>query len=113
MWIAHNDSKAEFGIIPIQSDLGIALMRHYGMDPADPLSWLYLEDGKAYSSLDAIIRVGLRLGGVWKGLVILKILPRPLQDYLYGVVARNRYRLGGKTDLCGLPDPEIKKRLIT
>jgi predicted DCC family thiol-disulfide oxidoreductase YuxK len=111
-WIARNDSAEEFTIIPLQSPVGSALMRHYGLDPADPLSWLYLEDGRAYSSLDALVRVGWRLGGIWKGLVILQVLPRWLQDALYRVVARNRYRLFGTAELCSLPDPEVQKRLM-
>ena len=63
-WIARSDRKQEFRIIPAQSELGAALFRHYGLDPLDPVSWLYIVDGKAYTSLDAIIRVGRRLGGV-------------------------------------------------
>jgi predicted DCC family thiol-disulfide oxidoreductase YuxK len=52
------------------------------------------------------------LGGIWKGLVILQVLPRWLQDALYRVVARNRYRLFGTAELCSLPDPEVQKRLM-
>jgi len=89
------------------------LMRHYGLDPDDPLSWLFVENGLAFTSLDAVIRVGQRLGGVWRMLVLLRILPRKLQDALYGLVARNRVRISGTADLCNLPDPEIKRRLIT
>ncbi len=112
-WIAHNDGKGEFRIVPLQSDLGNALMHHYGMDPGDPLSWLYLEEGKGYSSLDAAIRVGRRLGGVWTGLTVLRIFPRPVQDWLYSLLARNRIRLGGTADLCNMPDAEVQKRLLT
>lgn len=111
-WIARNDRAAAFRIIPLQSDLGEALMRHYGLDPADPTSWLFVQDGLAYSSLDAFIRVGWRLGGVWRGLSLLRVLPRMVQDALYRAVARNRYRLFGRTDLCALPDPEVQKRLV-
>lgn len=111
-WIANNDKAQEFMIIPLQSNVGTALMLHYGLDPGDPSSWLYIEDGRAYSSLDALIRVGSRLGGVWKGLIILRILPPRLQDALYRAVARNRYRMFGQTDLCTLPDAEVQKRLI-
>jgi predicted DCC family thiol-disulfide oxidoreductase YuxK len=111
-WIARNDTAAEFTIIPLQSPVGTALMRHYGLDPADPVSWLYLEDGRAYSSLDAFIRVGWRLGRTWKGLIVLRVLPRRLQDVLYRAIARNRYRLFGSADLCSLPDPEVQKRLM-
>ncbi|MGI9393625.1 MAG: thiol-disulfide oxidoreductase DCC family protein [Boseongicola sp.] len=112
-WIARNDKAQEFTIIPVQSSVGSALMRHYGLDPSDPSSWLYLEDGLAYSSLDALTRVGRRLGGVWRGLGILRILPTTLQDFMYRAVARNRYRIFGSTDLCTLPDAEVQKRLLS
>ena len=112
-WIVHNDSRDEFKIIPLQSDLGRALMVHYGLDPEDPLSWLFLENGHAYNSLDALIRAGWRLGGIWRGLSALKLLPRSIQDRLYSFVARNRYRFFGRTDLCSLPDAQVQKRLLS
>lgn len=111
-WIARNDGALEFRIIPLQSPLGKALMLHYGLDPADPASWLYLEEGRAYSSLEALIRVGRRLGGVWWLLGAVQILPVSLQDRLYRLVARNRYSMFGRADLCNLPDPEVRKRLL-
>jgi len=88
-------------------------MAHYEIDPDDPMSWLFIEDGCAYSSLDAFIRVGSRLGGMGKALNILRIIPRRAQDYVYGLIARNRYRFFGETDLCNIPDPEVRKRLLT
>ena len=97
----------------MQSDVGRALLKHYGLNPADPVSWLYVEHGNAYTSLDAFIRVGVRLGGIWKGLYLLRILPVSLQDILYRLVARNRYNFFGTRDLCALPDPEVQKRLLT
>lgn len=111
-WIARHDKAQEFTIIPMQSEVGGALFSHYGLDPADPLSWLYVENGRAYTSLDAFIRVGGRLGGFWKSLALLRVLPVSIQDGLYGLVARNRYRLFGTTDMCALPDPEVQKRLL-
>lgn len=111
-WIARHDTANEFRIIPLQSEVGQALMLHYGLDPDDPTSWLFLENGRAFSSLDAFIRVGVRLGGVWKGLRVLRVLPRPIQDVLYRFVARNRYRYFGSADLCTLPDPDVQQRLL-
>lgn len=111
-WIARYDKACAFQIIPLQSDLGAALMDHYGLDAADPASWLFIEQGRAFHSLDAFMRAGWRLGGIWRGLVVLRVLPRSAQDALYGLVARNRYRLFGRTDLCNLPNPEVQKRLV-
>jgi predicted DCC family thiol-disulfide oxidoreductase YuxK len=42
----------------------------------------------------------------------LRLLPRPAQDWLYRRLARNRYRLFGRTDICALPDPELRARLM-
>ncbi len=106
-WIAHNDYQEVFRVIPLQSDLGNALMLHYEMDPADPMSWLFVEDGCAYSSMDAIIRVGNRLGRIWKALNILRVIPRQAQDYIYGLFARNRYRFFGKTDCIAWLMPDM------
>ncbi|MEM7241832.1 MAG: DUF393 domain-containing protein [Pseudomonadota bacterium] len=111
-WIAHNDQKGEFLIVPLQSDLGGRLMRQHGMDPSAPSSWLYLVDGQAYSSADAFLRVAQRLGGIWKLSAIFRIIPYPILNWGYHLIARNRIRLLGRTDLCNLPDAEVQKRLL-
>lgn len=111
-WIAHNDKKKHFKIIPMQSPLGEALLNHYGMDAKDPLSWLYINEGKASASLDAVMATGYALGGVWRGLAILYLLPRGARDWLYGLVARNRYRFNGKTMICNIVDDAVRERII-
>lgn len=112
LWIARLDRRGEFRICSAQSPLGRALLRRHGLDPDDPDSWLYLEDGEAFVSLDGAIRAGARLGGPGRGLALLRILPRPARDWLYRRIARNRYRLFGRSDLCALPDPALRARLL-
>lgn len=111
--IARLDTAEEFRICAVQSPLGRAVLTHYGLDPDDPDSWLYLVDGRARTSLDALVAVARRLGG-WTGLMLTPLgwLPRRLQDWLYRRVARNRYRLMGRTDMCAMPDPAFRARLI-
>ncbi|MDH3242579.1 MAG: DUF393 domain-containing protein [Alphaproteobacteria bacterium] len=110
--IARLDRRNEIRICRIQSDLGGAILSHYGIDPVDPESWLYLEDGNAFTSMDGVIRLGTRMGGWGKLLIGLRILPRVLQDWLYRRVARNRHRLFGRTDICAIPDPGLRARLM-
>jgi predicted DCC family thiol-disulfide oxidoreductase YuxK len=111
-WIAKLDKQAEFKICPIQSPLGQAVLLHHGLDPKDPDSWLLLDEGQAFTSFDAIMRTGQRLGGVGTLVLIFRPLPRRLRQGLYQLLARNRYRWFGKADLCALPDEERQKRLI-
>jgi predicted DCC family thiol-disulfide oxidoreductase YuxK len=60
--ICRLDRRGEFKIVPSHCDLARVLC-HYGVNAAAPAIWLYLEDGKAYGSMEAIVRVGSRLGG--------------------------------------------------
>ncbi len=106
------DHSGTMRICPIQSPLGRAILHHYDMAPDDPASWIFLEDGIAHSDSTAIIRLGRRLGGRGHILRTLAILPRPVRDWLYARVARNRYAMFGKGNLCALPDPAFRARLI-
>ena len=43
---------------------------------------------------------------------VLRLIPRPLRDPLYELVARNRYRIGGRRNACFVPAPEHRGRFI-
>lgn len=111
-WIANQDKKNQIKIVPLQTPLGQALMQHYGLEPEDPASWVFVHHGIAYFTMDGGMKVGQVLGGVWRGISAFRLFPRPIRTLLYRLVARNRYRLFGYSDMCASPDPEIQKRLI-
>lgn len=106
------DTQRNIRICPIQSDLGRAMLKHYGVDPNDPETWLFIYEGRAYSSSHAIIQV-LRATNRLKALtVLLALIPQRLREWAYRGVARNRY-LTGRTDLCAVASPSLKDRLIS
>ena len=110
--ISAMDKKELFKITPVKTALGTAILEHCGLSPDDPQSWLYIANGRAYSSLDAIIRVGQQCGGIGHTLTIFRILPKVIQEWLYQRIARNRYKLFGRTDMCALPDKKLQNRLL-
>ena len=111
-WIARHDHAEKFLIVPMHSALGQSLFEAHGIDPSDPASWLYLEDGKALTGFDAWARVGRVFGGTAHALRLLKLIPGPLRTLLYDTMARNRIRFFGTDDLCHMPDPHVARRLV-
>ena len=99
-------------ICPIQSPLGTALLAHCGLDPQDPASWLFLDAGQAHKDFEAVLHAGRRFGGLGRLMQALRLIPKPLRDWLYRRLARNRYRLFGRADLCALPDPALQRRIL-
>ncbi|WP_425070950.1 thiol-disulfide oxidoreductase DCC family protein [Sagittula sp. S175] len=109
--IARLDRDDRVRICRAQSRLGRALLAHFGLSPDDPESWVFIREGRAYGSLDAMIRLLPGLHRAYLPLRALSWLPSGLQDWLYARIARNRYHFG-KTDLCAMPDPELRRRLL-
>tara|TARA_R110001599_G_C12073197_1_gene644301 strand:- start:347 stop:808 length:462 start_codon:yes stop_codon:yes gene_type:complete len=110
--IAKLDKAGTFRLCPTQSKTGDALVRHFGLDPGDPETWLFIEEGQAWSGMEAIIRIGARLGGAGRLASLLRVLPRGLREWIYRRIAHNRYRFG-KSDMCATPDEKLCRRLIT
>lgn len=61
----------------------------------------------------AAVRVLWRLGGIWWLIGwLLWLIPRPLRDVGYRLVAANRYRMFGKKETCRLPSPAERERFL-
>lgn len=70
-------------------------------------------EGRTYEKTAAVVRILWQLGTVWKVLgALLWLVPRPVRDAGYDVVARYRYRLFGKRETCRLPTPAERERFL-
>jgi predicted DCC family thiol-disulfide oxidoreductase YuxK len=106
------DRDALFQFLPAQSLRGEALYARLGLKRGDWESNLLVQGGRVHTELDAFIEITRRFGGLWRLTPVLYAIPRPLRDWLYTRIARNRYRWFGKRDLCYLPTPELAARFL-
>jgi predicted DCC family thiol-disulfide oxidoreductase YuxK len=106
------DDDALFQFLPAQSPRGEALYARIGLKSGDWDSNLLVIEGRVYTELDAFIEITRRFGGLWRLMPILYAVPRPLRDWLYNRLARNRYDWFGKRDVCYLPTPELAARFL-
>jgi predicted DCC family thiol-disulfide oxidoreductase YuxK len=111
-FILRHDKSARIRLAPMQSQSGRALLATFGLDPDDPLSLLYVVDGRGYQDSEAILRVLASLGGAWRATAIVRVIPRFVRDPLYRWLARNRYRWFGRTDACLVPTPDQAARFL-
>ncbi|MCZ6785759.1 MAG: DCC1-like thiol-disulfide oxidoreductase family protein [Planctomycetota bacterium] len=70
------------------------------------------ETGELLSRSTAIVYMLGRLGGLWRiAGVLLRLIPRPLRELAYDLVARTRYRVfGRKKEHCPIIPPELRSR---
>ena len=111
-FVIRRDHAALFRFLPAQSSGGEALYTRLGLKSGDWDSNLLVMNGLVTTELDAFIEITRRFGGLWRLTPILYAIPRPLRDWLYNRIARNRYRWFGKRDACYLPTPELVARFM-
>ncbi|WP_407269109.1 thiol-disulfide oxidoreductase DCC family protein [Radiobacillus sp. PE A8.2] len=111
-FIIKRDPKGYFKFASLQSDIGQQLLKEHKVD-ADINSFVLVDDDSCYFRSSAALRVCRRLKAPWKIFSTLIIVPRPIRDYFYNIIANNRYKWFGKKDSCTLPPPEIRKRFLS
>jgi predicted DCC family thiol-disulfide oxidoreductase YuxK len=116
-FLMKHDRLDRFRYAPLESDLGREVLAHFDIH-AFPDGVMLLTDALTpaehlYQRSDAVAEALQRLSGMWRlAGRILRLVPRPLGDWGYGIVARFRYRLFGRYDTCPIPPPEQRSRLL-
>ena len=111
-FLLHRDRVGRFRFASMQSLRGRALLVEHGVDPDDPVSFLLVDAGRPWTDSDAILRVLDLLGGPWRLARVLRVIPRVLRDPLYRWIARHRYRLFGRREVCWMPAPDVTARFL-
>ena len=101
-WLEHHQAEPPFRLMPMQSDLGRALLVQHGYDPDDPLTFLVVDGSQSLTQSDAWIHLIAAAGGGWRLIHATRIIPRAWRDSVYRLIARNRFRWFGRRDTCYL-----------
>jgi predicted DCC family thiol-disulfide oxidoreductase YuxK len=110
-FVTRRDVTRRFRFTPIQSPYGRALARALGIDPDEPDTNAVILDGQALRRSDAALAVVSTLPG-WAWVRVLCCVPQPLRDLVYTLIARNRYRIFGRHDVCDLGGAALAGRII-
>lgn len=111
-FIIRHDREAVFKFLSIQSELGRELYSAAGFDPDDFNTLVLLTGGRTLARSDAALEIVKQFAGVWRMFAVFRIVPSPLRDWVYGVIARNRYRWFGRHDTCMIPTEDIRQRFL-
>ena len=106
------DRSREIRFAPIQSPFGRRLAESHGVDPDDPLTFLFFDHGRALEASDGMIAMLRRFPAPVRYLAVIAWMPRPLRDLVYRFIARNRYRLFGRRQTCFIPDTRDATRFL-
>jgi predicted DCC family thiol-disulfide oxidoreductase YuxK len=111
-FLIDRDSRARLRFAALQSETGQALLEKLGLRKTD-FDTMVLVEGERFSLRStAALRIATYLDGWWWLAAMGLFVPTFLRDFVYGIVARNRYRWFGALEACRMPTPELRRRFL-
>jgi predicted DCC family thiol-disulfide oxidoreductase YuxK len=111
-FIIRHDRQGKIKFAPLQSISGQSLMSGFFPDNKIVDSVIFIRKDKLLVKSSAVLNIFRELGRGWRFFYCLIIIPFPVRDFFYDIIARTRYRIFGRMDTCMVPDPEIASRFL-
>jgi predicted DCC family thiol-disulfide oxidoreductase YuxK len=106
------DPDGIFRFASLQSESGRFFLNKFGLSTDDFGSFVLIEGDNFFLRSTAVLRLCKTLNGLWPLIYLLIIIPRPIRDFIYKIVAKNRYKWFGRKEECFIPSADITNRFL-
>ena len=112
-FVIARDPSSRFRFAALQSAAAAHLLASNGAPPSLQDSVVLVEGSRVFTRSTAALRIVRWLRFPWPLAYAFVVIPRPIRDGVYDLVARRRYRWFGRRDACMVPTPELRARFLT
>ena len=110
-FVLKRDRRGVFQFAPLQGDTARELLTPTDLENLHTL--VLLVGNQAYRKSAAVVRVLWQLSLCWQILgTMLWLIPLPIRNLGYTIIASRRYQLFGKKETCRLPTVEERARFL-
>ncbi|WP_313377032.1 DCC1-like thiol-disulfide oxidoreductase family protein [Chishuiella sp.] len=111
-FVIEHDKHNYFKFASLQSNFGQSFLKEKKIDQNNFDSIIYIEDNKYYTKSSAALKIAKHLDKNISWLNYFIVVPKPIRDFFYSLIANNRYKLFGKQESCWLPTKELKAKFL-
>ena len=94
-FLRKRDRRNYFRFVPLQSEEGAALIKTAGLSEKDRNTVVYYTRDRIYLRSTAVLNILKDTHSFWSLAYAGIIFPRFIRDWVYRLVARYRYHIGG------------------
>lgn len=112
LFVLKNDKSQIIKFASLQSAVGQIFLKKYQLSTNDFSSFVYIKNNKAYVKSTAALHLFKDMKGLWSGLFCFIVVPKSIRDFIYNIIAKNRFKWFGKANSCIIPNIETKNRFL-
>ena len=110
-FIMKRDPKIHFHFAHLSSATGERLLNKLNI-PTDIDSLVLIQGEKYFIESTAALHISKQLNKGWPVFYSLILVPKFLRDFIYRLIANNRYTLFGKANHCKIPSEIDRQRFL-
>jgi len=111
-FVIKRDKKDLFRFAALQSEKAKGLISKFNFDASKQDTFILIVGDKLYTKSTAALMICKQLNGLIKILFSFIVLPKFFRDFIYDLVAENRYKLFGRKESCRVPTEEEKLKFL-
>ena len=111
-FILKRERSADLYFAPLQSETGRDLLLKYGYSESYLDGLVLIENNRPCDRSSACLRIAGKLKFPWNLFFLCLVIPKPIRDVLYSIIANYRYRLFGKKEVCSIPSTVDRQRFL-
>ena len=111
-FIIDRDKQNIFKFAALQSYKGRGLLDKFNLPIVYFDSLIFISGDKIFKKSTAAFEIAKHLNGWPKLVAQLRFLPHTFTDVIYDLIAKNRYKIFGKKDVCRIPTPEERSKFL-
>lgn len=110
--ILKYDKKNRYVFAPLQGETAKKLLSEFIKKNPGTDSIILWSNENISTKSSAVLKIARYLAFPLNLAYGLMIVPVFIRNYVYGIIAKNRYRWFGKKEECWLPTPELKSKFL-
>lgn len=111
-FILDRDKDNHFKFAALQSQKGKELLKQFSLPEDDFDSFILISQSSILKKSSAAFEITKNLKGWVKIINVFSFLPHTLTDFFYDLIAKNRYRIFGKREVCRIPTEKEKNKFL-
>ncbi|NNF81414.1 MAG: DUF393 domain-containing protein [Flavobacteriaceae bacterium] len=112
-YIIRKDKRNRFVFAAIQSEIGGKIISELNIDTSKTDSIILLRnESEYYFKSTAALKIAKDLQFPTNLAIVFLVIPAFIRNWVYDIIARNRYKWYGKREACMIPTPELKAKFL-
>lgn len=112
-FIIRRDPEGKIKFAALQSSAGQSLLSGHHLSQNDFYTIVFIRNGKVFQQSDAVLQITRELRRPWPLIYSVgRMIPHIVRDWIYKIIAANRYKIFGRKSECMIPTPDLRSRFL-